>query len=306
MSLENFTKLIELFKSSKSPQPHQQIKLLGGEPTSHLKFLDILNILKSHDLPYGLISNLLFQDPKILEAIKQSIQDGLMRSILANAAELDRENKLALFKNNYNQLLPIAKTNLAFGLSCWITLSRNKTLEQEVAELKFLLENLEFIELRLSLDFLGTLEEDKFFINNKSYGQKIQNILELCLKHQVPINFDCVIYPCIFETEYIYYKKIVQFIKNIKTCCPSIPFDVFPDMSYIHCYPASNLSGDNILQFESAREAFRDMDFRKKVINYNKNIPEDCQKCSYHQKNECAALCLGCSKLSSPLLKFSI
>ena len=52
MSLEQFEKLINKSKS--------QVKLLGGEPTQHPQFKELIQLLVDKKRPFTLISNFLF------------------------------------------------------------------------------------------------------------------------------------------------------------------------------------------------------------------------------------------------------
>ena len=62
MSLEFIKKLLQRFPEIKG------FNLLGGEPTQHGQFIEILDLLEEKEINMKLISNLLF-DNKILEKI---------------------------------------------------------------------------------------------------------------------------------------------------------------------------------------------------------------------------------------------
>lgn len=302
MSRENFNKLLEMAKKSK---PLPMLKILGGEPTQHTYFTELIKDLSKQALPYTLITNGLFTDQDILSVLGKAIAEGTLVAILINASELQKPKDWQIFKANYLYFYELAKKYLNFNLTVSLTLDRHKTLQQELKYLKSLSNKIPITALRLSLDFQEKNFTDTFFIQNKEYGKKIIALMNFCLSKQIVLNGDCKFYPCMFADEFFVYKKLVPLVKKVCfTCSPgNMPFDIAPDLTYIHCYPAQIFRGSSILKFSTLQEAFREMSFRKHVINYFKKVPETCQSCNYFKKNACDSLCLGCYQLNSSLLE---
>lgn len=297
MSIENLNKLIIMLKQSN----YKQVKILGGEPTQHPEFIEILQTLSANNLTYILISNLLIENETISDNLKKAIEKEQLISILANASELNGKSE-SVFIKNYLDFSSYVRSADKFSLSCSITLSRYKTTEDEVNYIKQLIKKIPIYRLRLSFDFQGQNQEDVHFINNHNYGEKIKQIMALAGANHIPLSWDCKFYPCVFEDQLFAKKIIGDIVKSIHfTCRESIPLDVFPDLHYIHCYPSAALSGKNILDFPNIQAAITDMLFRKRIINYEKNIPTACKECSFFKNNTCDSLCLGCSKIDSPI-----
>jgi len=296
VQIEDIQKILNFVKKSR----YGGLKLLGGEPTLHPQFVRIIEMIEAEKLRYGLISNILF-DNDILQALMKSVKSGTTTSLLANASELDKNKKHEdTFVYNYNQLLDFSKKNRTdFHLSCSVTLDRKKSVDEEVQYIEGLISKVDVLNLRLSLDLPGGVDEDRFFIKNKTYGEKVKAVMEVCLKNMVPMNWDCILYPCMFEDEFFLEKKVAAFIKKLQFICDlrSAPLDVFPDMSFIHCYPAENFGGDNILAYENIEELQRELFLRKKVLEYNKPLPEECKECKFYKQGKCKSLCLGCQSL---------
>ena len=302
MALADFQRLIEL-----AARDHNRecIKLLGGEPTLHPEFVQMLDFLQSRHLPATLISNLLYTDQTLRARITRAAEAGLIRSVLANAAELTAAN-LAIFKQNYLALIEASRPNVpGSNIAAGITISRHKSTAEEVAYLDFLAAELPITLLRLSLDFLVENRRDEFFINNKEYGQKILAIIHKCLDLRLPMSWDCKLYPCLF-TEEDFQKDISGFLQNMRTICHyrDAPFDIFPDMSYIHCYPARALSGTNILRFQRISEAQGEIAFLKKTLRglHAEDFPPACADCRYQRQGQCDSLCPGCRELDAAFL----
>ncbi|GBR73265.1 molybdenum cofactor biosynthesis protein A [Candidatus Termititenax aidoneus] len=300
MTLANFSGLVEL-ACRDNPRP-QGLKLLGGEPTMHPQFVEILDFLTARQIQVSLISNLLYEDEKVRMRIYQAARDGVIVGGLANAAELGSSNKMQIFKDNFNALREaLGRRDFQRDLAAGITLSRHKSSAEEVAYVEYLSQNLEISALRISLDFLGDNVRDTFFINNKEYGQKFLAVIHKCLDLRIPASGDCKMYPCMFEPKN-FRKDIQGFIQRIRTAClaGAAPFDVLPDMSYIHCYPARKLSGQNILKFSHLSEALGEITFLKKSLQSlgREDLPPECRVCDYYKTNRCDSLCLGCRELA--------
>jgi organic radical activating enzyme len=298
MTLENFSRLIEIVCRDRSPQ---RIQLLGGEPTMHPQFNALLDFLAHKRLDASLISNLLYTDDSIARCVYQAVLAGTITGGLANAAELDAPDKLQIFRANYAAIqAAFAERGEDRYMSIGITLSRHKSAEAEIAYLEYLAENIDLPNLRISLDFQAENVRDEFFINNRDYGRKVLAVIHKCLDLRVPVSGDCKMYPCMFEPK-TFQKDVLGFTQRLRTFCPAgnAPFDVFPDMSYAHCFPARMLAGQNILKFYRLSEAYGEIAFLKKTLQglYCLDLPAVCQKCSYYQNNRCDSLCLGCQEL---------
>ncbi len=304
MTLEDFNKLLDFIQHS---QPVPYFKLMGGEPTQHPHFVEFLEEIFKRKLSFGLITNGLYTNPEIMPAILRAIEQKLLKSVLLNISELDQNNNLTKITQTYQALLQLYKTKPDFSLSCALTLNRNKSTTEEVNYVTWLIAQLEIHQLRISIDFQGNNLEDSLLIKNTDYGDKIQKIIQLCLQHEIKPNGDCVVFPCQFSDTFFFQKKLPEFFSNLQTRCSGqemMPFDVYPDLSYFHCYPARLLGGPTLLDFSNFAEAAQELGIRKQALLATQIAPETCLQCNYDKNNICHSLCLGCKHLSenSPLL----
>ncbi|MDR1996972.1 MAG: radical SAM protein [Candidatus Margulisbacteria bacterium] len=302
MALADFQRLVELALQDSPPQP---LKLLGGEPTIHPQFVEMLDFLTRKNVRATLISNLLYTDARVRARLYQAALEGVIDGGLANAAELEIDNHLEIFKANFTALQEACAKHGRGYLTAGITLSRRKSAAEETAYVEYLAGNLEIACLRLSLDFQAENKKDEFFINNKEQGEKILAIVHKCLDLRIPPSWDCKLFPCMFEPK-TFQKDIIGFINSLRTGCPvdGAPFDVFPDMSYIHCYPARILCGKNILKFSRISEAQGEIAFLKKALRglSQHSLPDACRDCGYYQTGQCDSLCPGCQEITAPFL----
>lgn len=228
----------------------------------------------------------------------------MLSNILINASELQGE-QLKTFKNNYNALAPFCDLKQDFKLSCSLTLSRQKTIQEELGYLIWLSKQIRIVHLRISLDFSGSNIEDDFFIKNKEYGAKILAIMDFCSQERIILYGDCKFYPCMFPDNNVLQYRLPYLIGNFKYLCPpnAMPVDILPDGSYLHCYPVRLLSGKSIFDYDSFDEVYRELSFRKHMLVAIQNIPLPCQKCSYYHARLCDSLCLGCRHLPGSVLR---
>ena len=303
MTLATFTQLLDFIQKS-APVPF--FKLMGGEPTTHPQFVIFVEEILKRNLRFGLITNGLYNDSTIADVLTKAIAQGCLESVLINCSELDVNNNLERMRSNYESVLPLYKTKPTFSLTGALTLSRHKKPEAELAYVVWLIKQLEIHTLRISLDFLGNNSQDTTFINNTIYGDKIKDIVLLCHQHAITPTGDCILLPCLFSDTFFFQKKLPELMKNIRTHChdaASMPFDIYPNLSYFHCYPGKALGGKNLLAFANYNEAIQELGTRKQALVTTLTTPELCRSCSHYATGRCASLCLGCQQLeSSPLL----
>jgi len=158
------------------------------------------------------------------------------------------------------------------------------------------LDNFEFKKLRISLDYPCADKTADYIINNTTYGDKLEKIIELCTKKNIQLIGDCIFFPCIFANS-DKYNKFTNHVKNLATNCNEtmIPFDIKPDLSYQHCYSAGFLGGKNILDFPNYAKAYEQLSNKKLSLLNNRTLPNPCLTCSYYKDKICNSLCLGCS-----------
>ena len=273
MSLEFIEKVIGQFNTKDA-----HFKLLGGEPTQHSQFSNIINLLDRYHVSYSLISNLLFSN-----STRTSILGSNIESILCNGMELDKKNRLKVFSKNWKRL----RKSVPY-LSLAITLDQQSTLDYFSKYLKYLLKELEYIPyIRIGYDLSG-----KYLLNNTYLGDIIMGIRDASPLSK--ITWDCQVPPCTLNVSTF---KVIQG-DNITELfsCKYTPLDVFHDGSAIFCYPESSLKVPNIFKYRDMGDLlkhFRQLYKQKEKVT---SIPNECTNCDYYNSNECNSLCLGCLK----------
>jgi len=303
MSLTTISKILKQF-------PLAEIRLLGGEPTQHSRFSDIIALLKSSNRPYLLVSNMLFSNKT-----KDVLLDYPPKWLLCNGMELDEKNRMTLFNKNWNSLSEVTQLDLA------ITLSESTSIGYIKEYLGYLTLHLgQLKSIRIGLDLSGN-----YLINNTSIGGMIDyigNFLKTSALKQIPkyvesymeetnnrlldhlfrpetlnynLKFDCQIPPCIFDnTPHLQFNN-----SGMSSICNKTALDVFGNGSVIHCYQASDIKLDNIFDYSNEEDAANAMRVDYKSLEKSQEIHTECQKCKYYLYSHCNGLCLGCRDLGA-------
>lgn len=296
MSIDTFRKFLD-------KETDQNVKLLGGEPTSHPQFKEFLDIvLKETNKNVTIISNFLFKESvleTIVEYIQEFIKDKRQIYFLVNCTELDVKNRMNVFKYNYTMLYSLLyKYDLEGNLSCGITLETNKDAKFYIDYINFLYENMGMIEdFRLSIAFPGTNDDKKtnMYINDTDTGKKLISIVKHLNNINVPSHIDCIIFPCMFENKEEY-KYIKKFMSQVRFRCgrnAGAPADIFADGSIIYCYPLKDTIKTNLNIHKNGVAARDNIGLKYQIIEGNMILPEACQKCVHYENNVCAGPCLG-------------
>ncbi len=94
MTIEMVDKIINHYRLD---SPHEEVTILGGEPTQHPNFIEILDYIFSKNMKVNLVSNFLFG-----KTIRDYLIDNIknIRWVFPNAAELNEKNRMVVFKKN--------------------------------------------------------------------------------------------------------------------------------------------------------------------------------------------------------------
>ena len=284
------------FYEHKSP-----VHILGGEPTQHPNFKGLMDFIISKGLKINLISNLLYGQ-KTSDYITTNIKH--FGWILPNSAELDRLNRIKIWKKNYLALYQAFANNQGFENSPRLYLAFTLSSDYKEAKIyeyiKWLIQQADgkVNAIRLGLDLTGT-----YLINNKDIGKEIVKIIKFCTINGIQVKSDCQIPPCLWEGKtksavlanslnYATFKE-----KDFDTVCGHMPMDVFPDGSSIHCYPLQHkvkipsildIQGQD--KIEALYGVYDDL-YKKNHKNYK--MPQDCLDCVFYS-TLCNGICGGC------------
>jgi organic radical activating enzyme len=277
------------------------VQLLGGEPTLHSKFKQVLELCAKKTKHITLISNFLFSE-NILNTLVDFVNTGYDISFLVNSTDLDVNNRMDIFKKNFNTLYELLYIRKSFSISNSITIDEAKSKEYYMNYIDFLINNLVNITwLRLSVRFPSEFEKGDFYIiNNKELGNLIMAIVKKAAYNDITAGLDCIKFPCMFESR-LDLNYIDNFLhgSNKGTChdggsCGALDFST--DGTLYHCYPCSRIKVigtdyGNMLEAGSDIKRLYNQAMRKV------SKPETCLKCQWYKNGECDGPCLGFYKV---------
>lgn len=257
--------------------------ILGGEPTQYSQFDDLIEYLNNTSGEYKIISNLLCGSSKISTLKKMND----MTTFLVNGMELDKNNRMRLFRNNLEDLLSIHSRNMV-GIALTVT---DGDSEEEFSNY------LDYLENELIFDIVGGIRigidlTSKRVIGNKKMGRIIDMILAKARIYRIVANFDCQVPICILSD------KTIRTIYNNEdndtlsllpfSNCEGPVCDVLPTGDVIHCYPLDDvkIKSDVGKWKERLSQAYSE---------YEMNTPIECLECPYHNKF-CNGLCKAAIK----------
>ena len=296
MSMEMFSSILDKHVANLPPGRAGQVKLLGGEPTQHPKFDEILALCYERNIEVTLISNFLFSKEK-RDIILKYLEARPMH-FLINSTELDQKNRMEIFKENYNEIYKfLYARNAEDNMSCGLTLDQDVGIEYYINYIDYLKDNLIAIEhMRVSLSFTGDTDKKNqfFFINNTKLGDSLVFITKKLLDANIPANLDCINFPCMYES-----KEESKFVKKFlagsdKYICGTGPgpTDYMPDGTAIYCYPNANTVVD-ATRLKSDTAVQESLRMKYQIARATLVLPDACQECNARKAGQCDGPCLG-------------
>lgn len=296
MSLEMFKSILDKHTANLPPGQSGRVKLLGGEPTQHPQFDEILALCYERSIDVTLISNFLFSK-EVRDTILKYLEVRPMH-FLINSTELDQKNRMETFKENYNEIYKfLYARNAEDNMSCGLTIDHEIDVTYYVNYIDYLKSNLIAIEhMRVSLSFPGDADKKNkfFFINNTKLGDALVFITKKLLDANIPANLDCINFPCMYES-----KEEAKFVKKFldgsdKHICgmgPG-PTDYMPDGTAIYCYPNANtvIDATKLKSDAAVQESLR---MKYQIARAMVTLPEACEECGARKAGQCEGPCLG-------------
>jgi len=255
-----------------------QIRLIGGEPTLHPQFPEIIDHIKSTDLDIVIFSNGYI--PKAnLDVLSNLSPQKLALLINVNAhhpAKRFLENRLDVFRQLGNRVtLGYTILNPIFNLSPYFDWINEFNLQRKI---------------RLGVAQPNLMATNRY-LSPKHYKIAAQSILsnaQTAYQHDIRLEFDCGFVHCMFtEEEWGLLRKYK--VRGESHCAPNL--DITLDGKIIYCFSVSNLSvsfDENL----SAAEALTALNQEQMIFN-NVGIFLECSVCEYRLNDQCCAGCLS-------------
>jgi len=285
MTLQDFN--ITLKKMKKNPKI-KVVKLLGGEPTLHSKFKEIVNLSLKSFSHVQIFTNGIFSDNIAKFLIDKTPKTAFTFNIMTPGFLLNQKIRTLVVKR-INDLSNKTMITLSF------TFDMNSNID-------FILKTIGPLTLKkingFRLGFSNPIAGEKNFYKFSDFpkmGKQLVSIISQIRKtnKKAQINLNCGFTRCMFtQYEYKYVKKEAN-ISGFGCFGKEASFDLQTDMNAFHCFPLS--TKDKIKTVGRSFEAV-DRSFIKKRFSYWKNIRQEiCVKCPFYGfgKGKCPGPCIG-------------
>lgn len=263
------------------------LNLLGGEPTLHPEFMNMLEYLIVNDYIIQVFTNgMIKQD--LLDDITSLLNRVVLREQQLLFAVNVNEEKYRTEEENRRQLRFLnSMSRLAFP---------SFTIH-ELTDLSFLQRLVEDYYLdpaiRLGLAMPVATKNNKYLPLELYPGAAIE-IFKLAQNSPgTIITFDCGFPFCMFTSE-----EIGELAKNkendLSFICGS-PLDIHPDLSITNCYPLANMWKKHIQDFDNIIDAYRWL--TERVNRFDGIYGDRCKECPFF-KTICLGGCKGFKTLT--------
>ncbi|PLY01244.1 MAG: hypothetical protein C0624_10780 [Desulfuromonas sp.] len=258
----------------------KQFRLLGGEPTHHPEFKEIVTEALERGFHVHVFSNAMM--PKETADFLADIPQGKI-SFLCNVSPQACDAPADKEKVSY------ALEKLGGRAQVGITLT-----EPEF-EYEFLIEMINRYKLRPRIR-IGIAQpivgEDNDFLKPADYkatGTNIVAMAEDCASRNIMIGFDCGMTHCMFTEEEM--GRLMMKSEGFRSVCEPI-IDVGPNLDVWHCFPLSEVLNTRLDKYDIRADVTAA--YRKKASPYRAfGCMAECLNCKHRKWGQCSGGCMA-------------
>jgi radical SAM protein with 4Fe4S-binding SPASM domain len=273
ITLENVDYIIKFLKRSK----HPFFSILGGEPTLHPQFTQIVDRALENDFIIRLFSNGLMSREKRKYLFRHNI-DMILNINEPNETSVSHQKKL---EDLYDNLGP----NIHPGFNIY----------RENFDFSFIFELIERYhmprEIRLGISEPIVSQANKFIAPEqyRKIGKKLVILAEEASRRNIKLNFDCGFVLCMFSKadigKLVYSNVDLQFV-----CGPTI--DIDPELNVWHCFPLSTIKNKKLKDFKDLK-ALVDYYEQIKIKYAQVGMFTRCESCIFLKRQQCTGGCIS-------------
>jgi len=276
MSIDDFKRSLGFLEGSKI----DQVRILGGEPTLHPDFKEIMALTKDTGQKILLFTNGFFSD-EILNYL-MNISPEILR-VMVNVTPLDsmKEKVIARQRHVIKKLGPraalsfnIYRPNISFDVLI-------ELIEGSEAQ--------KMVRLGLALPCLHGNNESLYPRQYPYVGSRIVSFATQAANHDIRISFDCGFVQCMFSNEGLEALKLAK--ADIGWRCNPI-LDITPAGQVLHCFPLAEMYSKPL------KDGFKAGVLRAEFVEQSKDfrqagIYRDCYLCDLKHSKVCLGGCLA-------------
>lgn len=278
ISVEDFETAIDFAVRSKL----ETVGLLGGEPSLHPRFTDLLTIAWKKGVHTKTFTNGLWREESILALERMSPERRRMTNFIVNVNEPSRTPE-------WQQK---AQSNLMARIGGICSLSFN--ISRADFDPLFLVDMIRRYDLRPSIR-LGVAQPLARMANEhievadyRVMVPTLMRLAELCDEKDVGLGFDCGFTMCMFNAEELGRLQLAG-ARFRAVCGPAI--DIGTDLSAWACFPLSTFSkGERMTDHEDLESLVRFFE-RKFEPLFKTGAMDECVTCRHRKRGRCSGGC---------------
>ena len=277
LSLPDLQYCLEFLKRSR----RRDLKLLGGEPTMHPEFIQIVEQALSHRIKVLVFTNGLWST-EVADYVAQNRNSSF--TFLFNVNELHLQSRWE--NERQAETLKLAGPRGRIGFNLYRTDFDLRFVEGLIDRFDLTRE----VRLGIAHPIAG---HDNHYVADRDLpmvGERLLNQLDELQRKDILVSLDCGLPLCMFPEELL--GKLVTCAKPgvYSQCHPII--DVGPDLTAWPCFPLSNLLNVNLRDFPSDFELTEYYD-RKLAGIRNIGSMEKCLECRFRKRGQCCGGCIA-------------
>jgi len=299
------------------------INFMGGEPTLHPRFNDILSSALENMQPFtylGIFTNGLMPDKALNLLLNTVGKDGCIQKQIQFSVLMNWQTRENITEKNHERCREVANLLLSkngYGLMFSLNLY---SIEQDLAtqcwEINEIYQDLglprgQKYRIRVSPAFPMVGEQENITLAIRDYPKMGRMMLDLLKEYpQLCFRFDCSFPPCLLddiqEDEYQLMERFFyhgqQAVPNITEwehtdlylgCADDSPMDIDPQGDCFNCFPFHNLKLGNIKDFKQ----INDLTVKKMHTKFLSHVfsaepKEPCKSCP-HYMVRCSSGCFA-------------
>lgn len=277
MSRGNIRRVMDFLERSEE----YQLRLLGGEPTTHPEFMEIVREAIERNFQVQIFTNGMLAG-ELTDKLAELPTDRL--SFLCNVSPQAKDTSEQRHQVHY--FLETFKQRVQLGV----------TLTGPSLKYRYLLDYIEQFDLirrirvGIAQPIVGPTRNSHLApARYRETGRFIVSMALECVKKDVLLGFDCGLTLCMFNEEEI--GILTKSADGFRELCDPI-IDVGPDLDIWHCFPLA----------ETLNARLEDFSTRRQILNYYKKIMlpykqlgcmSECLRCVYKQRRQCSGGCLA-------------
>lgn len=276
MTIDNIQKAMSFLKKSE----YHTFSIIGGEPTLHPQFKDIINLAMDEGFKVFIFTNGICR--KSIATFLGAFPDDKI-GILVNVNHPDSYSEGEYAKLNYSLSQFGVKASLGFNI---YLLNYDFTFFIDLIEKH---NSQKIIRIGLTHPILN---RDNSYIHTENYP-KIAEILveqaEICDQHDIRIGMDCGFVLCMFSTEQL--GKLTKFGAEISFECKPV-IDIGAKLDCWSCFPLFSWKRVNIEDFENITDIIEYFN-QQQLLYHRSGIYKQCFNCRYLMRGQCKGGCVS-------------